>query len=62
MRGDVFIANRGSVPLSVFEEGQAIPIELDSAMLSRLNDTFEEHQYTLSLVNPGMTLRFNPYE
>jgi hypothetical protein len=50
----------GAVPLCVFEEGKAIPIELDAALLSRLNDTFEEHQYMLSLVNPGMTLRSNP--
>ncbi len=52
----------GAIPLCVFEDGQAIPIELDAALLSRLNDTFEEHQYMLSLVNPGMTLRSNPYE
>lgn len=52
----------GAVPLSIFKEGQTIPIELDAALLSQLNDTFEEHQYTLSLVNPGMTLRPNPYE
>ncbi|ETT45430.1 hypothetical protein BSK66_10080 [Paenibacillus odorifer] len=52
----------GAVPLYMFEDGQAIPIELDAALLSRLNGTFEEHQYMLSQVNPGMTLRFNPYE
>lgn len=52
----------GAVPLCVFEDGQAIPIELDATLLSRLNETFEEHQYMLSLVNPGMTLKPNPYE
>ncbi|MNE64953.1 hypothetical protein D3C76_52990 [compost metagenome] len=52
----------GAVPACVFEDGQVIPIELDATLLSRLNDTFEEHQYMLSLVNPGMTLRPNPYE
>ncbi|MUG86872.1 hypothetical protein GNP92_11015 [Paenibacillus timonensis] len=52
----------GAVPLCVFENGMAIPIESDNALLSRLNDTFEEHQYMLSLVNPGMTLRPNPYK
>lgn len=52
----------GAVPLCVFEDGQAMPIELDAALLSRLNEIFEEHQYMLSLVNPGITLRSNPYE
>ncbi|WP_141336161.1 hypothetical protein [Paenibacillus sp. tmac-D7] len=52
----------GAVPRCVIEDGQAIPIELDAALLSRLNDTSEEHQYLLSLVNSGMTLRSNPYE
>ncbi|MDN4066660.1 hypothetical protein QYF50_02040 [Paenibacillus vini] len=52
----------GAVLLCVFEEGQATPIELDAVLLSRLNDTFEEYQYMLSLVNPGMTLKPNPYE
>lgn len=52
----------GAVPLCVYENGQANPIELTAALLSRLNDTFEEHQYMLSLVNPGMTLKPNPYE
>ncbi len=52
----------GAVPACVFEDGQVIPIELDATLLSKLNETFEEHQYMLSLVNPGMTLRPNPYE
>jgi hypothetical protein len=33
----------GAVPLCVFEDGQATPIKLDATLLSRLNDTFEEH-------------------
>lgn len=51
----------GAVPLCIFEEGQATPIELDAALLSRLNDSFEESQYMHSLVNPGMMLRSSPY-
>jgi len=52
----------GAVPACIFEEGQALPIELDGELMSRLSDAFEEHQYMLSLTNPGMTLRSNPYE
>lgn len=52
----------GAIPASIFEDGQAIPIELDGELISRLSDVFEEHQYMLSLANPGMTLRSNPYE
>ncbi|MFC4808809.1 hypothetical protein [Paenibacillus sp. GCM10023250] len=52
----------GAVPNCVFEEGQVLPIELDGELKSRLSDAFEEHQYMLSLTNPGMTLRSNPYE
>lgn len=52
----------GAVPACVFEEVQVLPIELDGELKSRLSDAFEEHQYMLSLTNPGMTLRSNPYE
>lgn len=52
----------GAVPACIFEDGQALPIELEGELISRLSDAFEEHQYMLSLTNPGMTLRSNPYE
>ncbi|MGI2295674.1 hypothetical protein [Paenibacillus sp. GXUN7292] len=52
----------GAVPTGVYEDGQVIPIVSDIALLSKLNDTFEEHQYMLSLVNPGMILKPNPYD
>ncbi|MDD9271475.1 hypothetical protein ACFPES_31010 [Paenibacillus sp. GCM10023248] len=50
----------GAVP--VFEEGQALLIQLDGELMSRLSNVFEELQYMLSLIKPGMTLRSNPYE
>ncbi|MHA0855680.1 hypothetical protein [Paenibacillus sp. CMAA1364] len=52
----------GAVPVCLFEEGQAYPIELDEEFFSQLSDLFEDHQYTLSLTNPGMVLRSNPYQ
>jgi hypothetical protein len=52
----------GAVPTCIFKEGEAFPIEFDDELLTRLSDTFEEHQYMLSLMNPGMSLRANPYE
>ncbi|TXK82570.1 hypothetical protein [Paenibacillus sp. N3.4] len=52
----------GAVPVCFFEDGEAYPIELDQEFFSQLSDLFEEHQYMLSLSNPGMTIRSNPYE
>lgn len=52
----------GAVPACLFEDGEAYPIELDQEFFSQLSDLFEEHQYMLSLSNPGMTIRSNPYE
>lgn len=51
----------GAVPACLFQEGTAFPIELDDELISRLADLFEEHQYMLSLTNPGMTIRPNSY-
>ncbi|MNO15639.1 hypothetical protein D3C76_53080 [compost metagenome] len=51
----------GAVPACLFQEGIASPIELDEELISRLSDLFEEHQYMLSLTNPEMTIRSNPY-
>lgn len=51
----------GAVPACLFKEGAAFPIELDEELISSLSDLFEEHQYMMSLTNPGMTIRSNPY-
>ncbi|GAA0404270.1 hypothetical protein [Paenibacillus motobuensis] len=52
----------GAIPACIFKDGQAVPIELDDELLTRLSDMFEEHQYMLSIMNPGMSLRSNPYK
>ncbi|WP_433945546.1 hypothetical protein [Paenibacillus sp. SN-8-1] len=52
----------GAMPLCLFEEGQAIAIDIDDVLLSRLSDFFEEQQYMLSLSNPHIAIRLNPYE
>ncbi|MFD0619698.1 hypothetical protein ACFQZR_19705 [Paenibacillus sp. GCM10027629] len=52
----------GAVPAYIFADGVIYPIELDEELFSQLFDMFEEHQYMLSLNNPGMTIPSNPYE
>lgn len=52
----------GAVPACVFKDAQIKTIDLDEALISRLSDTFEEHQYLLTMTNPDMTLRSNPYD
>jgi hypothetical protein len=52
----------GAEPACLFEDGKAYPIELNKEFFSQLSDLFEEHQYGLSISNPGMTIRSNPYE
>lgn len=52
----------GAIPACLYEEGEVTPVEMDKRLLSKLSDIFEEHQYMLSQINPGMELRANPYE
>jgi len=52
----------GAYPACLFQEGEIYPIELDEEFVSQLSEVFEERQYTLSMVNPGMQIRANPYD
>lgn len=52
----------GAVPACILTEGEIYPLDIDETFFENLSGLFEEHQYMLSLVNPGMALRSNPYQ
>lgn len=52
----------GAVPACILTEGEVYPLDSDETFSESLSELFEEHQYMLSLVNPRMELRSNPYQ